>query len=154
MNNRPHGFSLVETILAIGATAGGLVSLLGLLSAVARQAAETQDGVAVARVFAELDAAVSRLPSAELFDTVGEGPLTFFAARDAKPWGTSSEIAPDERFFFVRMEADPDLMDLGDGGIGYIALQITIEWPYHTPDGSITAPEQRNRRGFSIARAR
>ncbi len=163
-----RAFSLVEVIIAVGLFATAITVVLGLLSAVSRQAAATADAMTAARLPDALkceltrlaapgfDALAARLPA--LGPAAGEG-LAFVATRDAARLHSRDYLPPaagvirgEEQHFLLECWRFPDEPLRYEPSKHSLALAVRVSWPYRLPGISGVVPESnRTQLFFSVA---
>jgi prepilin-type N-terminal cleavage/methylation domain-containing protein len=151
-----RAFTLIEVIVASGLLAVAVVAVLGLQGALNRSLADVADRSRAAGLgdaievelrrlrempvpqsqFGRLDA-LARLISA----SDGPDPLRLVASRDGTQVIRESDadvpglgVEPRARFFLVEVRQQPAPLNYAEGA-GYLALTLTVSWPYQPAAG-------------------
>lgn len=158
------GFTLVEVVLAIGVVAVMALSMLGLLPALTRGAAESADRLAAQRLTDSVQVELRRLVTELGFDRLASDVPTMTtpfqpgypmaAGRDGlrvfafeSPPVVTGRIPTDQQFFSVelwRFSGAP----LNDVTVT-LAVQVRVSWPYCVPGSTSPVPFE-NRSQFSF----
>ena len=156
-----HAFSLIELVIALGTCAFGLVTLVGLLAAAARETRQALEGDALQRVLAAVQGELATVDFGavagalvEEGESVGEAG-SFFANPTGGRLGRADEVPAEERFFAIVLERNADVTPPAtDGRAGFVVYHVRVEWPHRLPDGSLVPPPHRRVMRVAGARAR
>ncbi|MBA3848789.1 MAG: hypothetical protein C0502_02180 [Opitutus sp.] len=169
---RRGAFTLLEVVIALGVFAVGVVGVLALLPALARESAEAGDG-RIARGFpAALHAELRRLADSGGFDSLAArtttlnprltGGLAFVASRSGTEVQSldylppSGERIPEAGHYFlieVWRFPSPPLAYAAGGAV--LPLHVQVSWPHRTPGNAAVVPAaERARFTFNTAISR
>lgn len=158
-NNAPSAFSLVEVVLAIGVFAITIVTVLGLLTPLAREVREIRDRQAASKTTGAIDQELNRLGyeafvdvntftlEREVVDMVVryDGSLATInpdtpglegADSDEAFRANRREIPAQNQYFLARAETFPDgslaFREAPDPD-AHVAFRVTVVWPFRDP---------------------
>lgn len=152
---RPRAFSLIEVIIAVAIFAGSITVIIGLLTSLSRQTAESADLLAAQRLPEAVRVELTRL-AASGFDSLAaqapvmvtplDGGLALVAAREASQAQSLGYLPPasllpaNDHYFLVecwRFPAEPLSFS---GPKAFLALHVRVSWPYRVPGSSTPVP--------------
>ena len=149
-NKAPSAFSLVEVVLAIGVFAITIVTVLGLLTPLAREVREIRDRQAASKTTGAIDQELNRL-GYEFFVNMGSFDLeqevvdmvvrydgSLATALQPASAANNPRTIPDEnQYFLARAETFPDGSNLAFQGApnpdAHVAFRVTVVWPFRDP---------------------
>jgi type II secretory pathway pseudopilin PulG len=155
---RAFGFSLIEVVVAVGVFGIAVVALLGVLSATGRTVSDLADGDAAIKLAANVEAEMRRyaLTRTDFDDFASNIPAAGVGAglvlvANQKGDRVVIETAADnnisagnatlpvgmkgrDRYFRLVVRSLPAPLDYTNGD-GYIALSVSVEWPFQLPLG-------------------
>ena len=149
-----RAFSLIEVIIAVGVFAGAVAVIIGLVSSLSRQAADSSDALAAQRLPEPLKVELSRVAATGFDNLAAQAPLmaaplaggfALVAPRDATRVQSLTYLPPAtgqipaaEQYYLVecwRFPAEPLSFN---GQKAFLALCVRVSWPYRIP--GVTAP--------------
>jgi hypothetical protein len=158
-----RGFSLIETIIAVGIFAGAGLALVALMSVSARRVAETEERLVAQGLPDAVTLAVHALVGQRGFDSVATGAALNGAPSDSGLFLTAGRGGTDLRpqngaaigrdeFFAVQV------CRFGGGPLAYdpaaawVAFVVHVSWPYrgNAASAEVTPMERRQRVSFPI----
>ena len=167
---QPHGFSLVEVVLAIGIFALGVTVILGLLSALTRQSAVSADALSALRLPDAACDELQRLVASGGLDALAgqtkpmaapwPDTLTLVATRDGSQVQTLNYLPPpaegqvreDQQYFLIEVCRFTQAPLAFDSSASVLALHVRASWPYRTPGSSVvTASAAREQVSYNLA---
>lgn len=165
--DRSCAFSLIEVIIAVGLFAGSITVILGLLSTLSRQAADSADVLAAQRLPEAVKLELSRLASGS-FDGLAaqippmlaplDGGLALVAAREATQAQSLNVLPPatlipvGEQYFLVECWRFSTEALAFNNSKAFLALHVRVSWPYRIPGTSAPVPwPDRNQLAFTVS---
>jgi hypothetical protein len=161
-------FSLIEVIIAIGLFAGAVAIIIGLMTLLSRQAADSIAAIAAQRLPEPLKVELVRLAGPSLDNLASQVPLmgtalddgfALVAPRDATrvqslaylPPATG-RLPPAEQFYLVECWRFPSEPLSFSGQKAFLALYVRVSWPYHVPGAATpVALADRNQITFTVS---
>lgn len=142
-----RGFSLIEVVLAIGILGVTLITVLALMTPLAREIREIEDRKRAMLTSTAVDLELSRLGYTYFVDTStfqlrpDRRRINLVVRNDAGlasiapvPAELAGALPPVEQYFLARVEVFPDDSELGfEQGDAHVALRVTMIWPFRDP---------------------
>ena len=157
-----RGFSLAEVIVAVGITAGALVTCLGLLGPSLRTIRETGDRTVAVRLADRVVRELQQHGFRNVMTATATGPLAVVASADGSRFvlahladndpvsGAPPGLPVGERYFLV--EAERATKPAPTAGEGALVLVVRVAWPLYVPRSTVPVPIQR-RSSLQVAAA-
>lgn len=161
-----RGFSLVETIVAIGIFAIAITIVLGLMPSLARTATESVDALVAQQLPSALEVELRRLCAGSDFNTVAasipimtaplENGTALVAARTGDRVVLRSEsasvLAAGSEYFLLELWRFPTAPLAYDASGAVLAMHVRVSWPYQLPGASAVTPfGERTQFSFNAA---
>ena len=148
-------FSLLEVVFAVAVLVGGVVSLLALLTPVASVEARAPSAAIAREVAASVPRELERIrdmaegsPTTTRLDfvaaSVGESGLRLVASAAGAPLlleseaGSGGGLPAGLQYYLVEVTPMPEPWRYHSGS-GFLALHVTVSWPYRLPAGGATS---------------
>jgi len=142
-----EAFSLIEVVLAIGILGVTLITVLALMTPLAREIREIEDRKRAMLTSTAVDLELSRLGYTYFVDTSNfqlrgdRRRINLVVRNDAGlasvvpvPTGLANALPPEEQYFLARVEVFPDDSELAfEEGDAHVALRVTMIWPFRDP---------------------
>jgi hypothetical protein len=159
-------FSLIEVVVTLAIVAGSIVVILGLLSQLAKQSAQSEDTQTALRlpdaVAAELRALIVQrgfdavAASAAVMPAGADEGLLLVAARDGtqlRPLA-AGESPLREQYFLIQIRRFPSAPLAYTASAAAIPVNVRVSWPYRvlTPAGltAVVSPADRHSVNFNL----
>ena len=155
-----RSFTLLEVVVASGLLAVGVVAVLGLQNSLGQAVMEVSERGRAAQLADAIEVELCRLRDLPLLDGQPGGlaalarvtPASGSAdalrlvaphdgtkvVRESDADAPGSGVDPRSRFFLIEARQQPAPLSYASGA-GFLALTLTVTWPYHPPGGSVTA---------------
>lgn len=163
---KSRGFTLLETILALGVFAGSGLALIALMSAAARQLASAEEQVVAQNLGDAVKIALDQVATKRGLDAVAASAPVLGSAGEGAPLFTADRLGAvvrefgdppiGDQFFAIEIRrfASPPLQF--DPAAGYAAFDVLVSWPYRANASSnfVTPPIERRSLSFAVVLSR